>query len=107
MSSNVQSLPSVTTTQSGQERLRSIATHLVLILGALVVLFPIAWMISTSLKAPNQVKQFPPIWIPNPLVWENYVRAVELGLSEPCQRLRLGCFVYDCGLCLCPSALSG
>ncbi len=78
MSSNVQSLPSVTTTQSGQERLRSIATHLVLILGALVVLFPIAWMISTSLKAPNQVKQFPPIWIPNPLVWENYVRAVTI-----------------------------
>ncbi len=78
MSSNVQSLPSVTTSQSGQERLRSIATHLVLILGALVVLFPIAWMISTSLKAPNQVKQFPPIWIPNPLVWENYVRAVTI-----------------------------
>ena len=78
MSSNVQSLPSVTTSQSGQERLRSIATHLVLILGALVVLFPIAWMISTSLKAPNQVKQFPPIWIPDPLVWENYVRAVTI-----------------------------
>jgi multiple sugar transport system permease protein len=53
-------------------------THLVLILGGIVILFPIAWMLSTSLKAPNQVQQFPPIWIPNPLVWENYIRAVTI-----------------------------
>ncbi len=53
-------------------------THLVLILGAIVILFPIAWMVSTSLKAPNQVQQFPPVWIPNPLVWENYSRAVTI-----------------------------
>lgn len=53
-------------------------THLVLILGAVVILFPLAWMLSTSLKAPNQVQQFPPIWIPNPLVWENYINALTI-----------------------------
>lgn len=60
------------------ERRQHLLTHLVLILGAVVILFPIAWMVSTSLKAPNQVQQFPPIWIPNPLVWENYSRAVTI-----------------------------
>ncbi len=60
------------------ERRQHLLTHLVLILGGIVILFPVAWMISTSLKAPNQVQQFPPIWIPNPLVWENYIRAVTI-----------------------------
>ncbi len=53
-------------------------THIVLLVGAVVVLFPIVWMISTSLKDPVQVKQFPPVWIPNPLVWENYINAVTI-----------------------------
>ena len=29
-------------------------------------------MLSTSLKVEQQVYLFPPIWIPNPLAWENY-----------------------------------
>lgn len=64
--------------QQRERRLQHLATHLVLLLGALVILFPIAWMISTSLKSPDQVKQFPPIWIPKPLVWENYINAVTI-----------------------------
>jgi ABC-type glycerol-3-phosphate transport system permease component len=60
------------------QRRQHLLTHLVLILGTVVILFPIAWMVSTSLKAPNQVQQFPPVWIPNPLVWENYSRAVTI-----------------------------
>ncbi len=35
-------------------------------------------MISTSLKSPEQVSKFPPIWIPDPVVWENYVRALTI-----------------------------
>ncbi len=55
-----------------------LATHIVLLTGAIAVLFPILWMISTSLKDPIQVKQFPPVWIPDPLVWENYINAVTI-----------------------------
>jgi len=54
------------------------ATHIVLLLGAIIVLFPIAWMLSTSLKSPLEVKKFPPVWIPEPIVWENYVNAVTI-----------------------------
>ena len=41
------------------------------LLGVLMAL-PFFWMFSTSLKVEQQVYLFPPIWIPNPLAWENY-----------------------------------
>lgn len=59
-------------------RFQITATHIVLLLGAIMVLFPIAWMLSTSLKSPLEVKKFPPIWIPEPIVWENYANAVTI-----------------------------
>ncbi len=59
-------------------RLQVLATHLVLMTGAVIVFIPFAWMISTSLKPPHQIKVFPPIWIPNPIVWSNYVTAVTI-----------------------------
>ncbi len=71
-------LPPLNTSQTRETRIQHWATHLVLILGGIVILFPIAWMISTSLKSQSQVIQFPPIWIPNPLVWENYSRALTI-----------------------------
>jgi len=66
------------TSETRDNRVRHLATHLVLILGAIVILFPIAWMISTSLKSQSQVIQFPPIWIPKPIVWENYRNAITI-----------------------------
>ncbi len=72
------SIQNLSASQRRERRLQHLATHLVLLLGAVVILFPIAWMISTSLKAPDQVKQFPPIWLPNPPVWENYINAVTI-----------------------------
>jgi len=56
-------------------RLQNFVVHAVLLIGAVIVLFPIVWMLSTSLKPPTQVKKFPPVWIPNPIMWENYIRA--------------------------------
>jgi ABC-type glycerol-3-phosphate transport system permease component len=60
------------------ERLQTAVTHAVLVIGAIIVMIPLAWMLSTSLKAPHQVTRFPPIWIPNPVMFSNYVRAVTI-----------------------------
>jgi ABC-type glycerol-3-phosphate transport system permease component len=60
------------------ERFQNGLTHALLLIGAIVVMIPLAWMLSTSLKAPHQITKFPPIWIPNPVVFENYVRAVTI-----------------------------
>jgi multiple sugar transport system permease protein len=47
-------------------------SHLVLILGALTMILPFLWMLSTSLKNDRQAYIFPPEWIPDPVVWSNY-----------------------------------
>ncbi len=63
---------------SRTKRLQHLVTHGILILGGIVVLIPLAWMISTSLKTPDQVSKFPPIWIPDPVVWANYRSALTI-----------------------------
>ena len=40
------------------------------------MLYPFAYMLSTSLKSPAQVFLFPPRWIPDPIVWSNYLVAL-------------------------------
>lgn len=46
--------------------------HLVLALGALTMVGPFLWMLSSSLKAEADVFIFPPQWIPAPPRWSNY-----------------------------------
>jgi multiple sugar transport system permease protein len=46
------------------------------VLGAVIVLFPLAWMISTSLKTRAEVPKFPPVWIPAIPQWGNYPQAL-------------------------------
>jgi ABC-type glycerol-3-phosphate transport system permease component len=47
---------------------------LALTLLSLPFIFPLLWMISTALKTPEQVYAFPPVWIPQPAVFENFVK---------------------------------
>lgn len=47
-----------------------------LTVGALVMSLPFYWLVSSSLKAPNKIWLFPPQWIPDPVLWQNYVEAL-------------------------------
>jgi len=47
--------------------------HALLILGAVTMLVPFFWLVSTSLKPAGREFTFPPEWIPRPAVWRNYV----------------------------------
>ena len=49
--------------------------YLLIILGACLVALPFLWMVSTSLKDIKDVFVMPPEWIPDPIVWRNYVDA--------------------------------
>ncbi|MBV7333750.1 carbohydrate ABC transporter permease [Chloroflexi bacterium TSY] len=42
---------------------------------SVIMLLPLIWMISGSLKARSQIFAYPPQWIPDPLVWQNYIEA--------------------------------
>jgi len=56
---------------------------------SIFILFPAAWMISTSLKPDDQVALTN--WIPNPIVWKNYVKAWN---SVPFTRYTINTAVY-------------
>ncbi len=49
-----------------------IPIYLLLIAGAVFMVFPFIWMLSTSLKTVGAISQMPPQLIPNPLNWDNY-----------------------------------
>lgn len=53
--------------------LARVATYLILAIGALVILFPLAWAISSSLKPNVDVFKIPMEWIPREIHPENYI----------------------------------
>lgn len=56
-------------------RASMILTYLILGVGAIIVLAPFAWLLSASLKTTGQYFASPIQWIPQPIVWSNYVEA--------------------------------
>jgi multiple sugar transport system permease protein len=61
---------------SAQRRLLHGGLYVLLGLGSLLYVGPFAWMLSTSLKLSGREITMPPQWIPNPVMWSNYVKAV-------------------------------
>ncbi len=50
-------------------------SYLVVVAGAAVLTVPFLWMVSSSLKPAHAVFASPPQWIPDPIMWRNYVDA--------------------------------
>ncbi|WP_309105556.1 carbohydrate ABC transporter permease [Arthrobacter sp.] len=57
----------------------NILVGIILSLGAVMMIAPLAWTFSTSLKTREGVFELPPQWIPDPFVWENYARIWTAG----------------------------
>jgi multiple sugar transport system permease protein len=58
------------------KRLSRAVVWLVLVVGAAVMMFPLMWMVSSSLKLEQRVFQFPPTLIPKPFRFQNYADAL-------------------------------
>lgn len=54
----------------------SFAWYIVLTAIGLVLVAPLLWLISTSLKEPSAIFTLPPRWIPSPIRWQNYPEAL-------------------------------
>lgn len=50
-----------------------------LVLAAAVMLAPLVWAVSTSLRVPAQSFTLPPQWLPTDFVWENYRAVFEVS----------------------------
>ena len=57
--------------------LPKITLYLLILFFSLMFLMPIIWMISTSLKTPEQIFSPNVKWIPNPIAFENYINAFQ------------------------------
>jgi len=72
--------PTVPSSRAQRDRtvkwLRASVSYLILYGTALVISVPVIWMILSSLKAEPAFIQYPPIVIPNPVRWDNYVHAI-------------------------------
>jgi len=51
--------------------------HALLIAGSIAFVFPVLWMVSTSLKPIEQTLTYPPVWIPKRIEWGNYVATIK------------------------------
>lgn len=58
--------------------LPTISTWVYIVVSALIVLPPVVWIVSTSLKPEADTIKFPPEWIPSPISFDNY-----LGILTP------------------------
>jgi multiple sugar transport system permease protein len=63
-------------TQRGRAFFGDLLWHLLLSAIAIVLVAPLVWLISTSLKEPGAIFQLPPKWIPDPIRWQNYPEAL-------------------------------
>jgi len=62
-------------TMSRVKKIEKILTYTFLIVGAITILFPFFWMLSTSLKTPIESVKFPPTFIPQKWQFANYAEA--------------------------------
>jgi multiple sugar transport system permease protein len=58
---------------------RSALLHLILATGAGLFTLPLLWMLRTSLLPPDLILAEPPVWVPWPPRWENYVEMWSAG----------------------------
>jgi multiple sugar transport system permease protein len=72
--------------------------HLVLIPATLVLIFPFAWLIITSLETPSEALHFPPVLVPHTLRFANYPDALA---SAPFGRFFLNSGIVAVATVLC------
>lgn len=61
----------------GRKTLGDLLVYAIAILFAAMFIFPTVWMVSTSLKDLAQLYQVPVVWVPDPIIWENYTNALD------------------------------
>lgn len=60
-----------------QEQITKIILYILLITISIILLAPLWWMVSTSLKPMEEVVQYPPRFIPETWQWSNYLRTIQ------------------------------
>lgn len=70
------SAPSPVRDRGPLARLIHVLLWIVLVVGAVVMLFPFVWLVRSALMGDDQIFISPPEWIPDPVVWTNFTDAL-------------------------------
>jgi multiple sugar transport system permease protein len=62
-------------TKKFKDNVKHTFVTLLLIAGSTLILMPLWWMISTSLKSPAEIAQYPPTFMPKEFIFSNYMEA--------------------------------
>lgn len=62
--------------QKQTKRMGNIITYILLILVSIVLMLPLVWMVSTSLKPMTEIAQFPPTLFLEDVQWGNYAETI-------------------------------
>ena len=60
--------------QKSKRRISLTVSYVVLGIGAIIMLVPLIWAFTTSLKATNEAFVYPPTLFGKEILWENYLR---------------------------------
>lgn len=71
--------PSLDKSGKSRKLINSISTHTLLMLIAVIMIFPLVWLLSSSLKTPPQQVKWPPQFLPNPFYPQNFVLLFSLS----------------------------
>lgn len=64
--------------RSSQKLLRELLLYPVTLIGAAIMLIPLLWLLSSSLKSTALIFIYPPQWIPNPVRFENFTEVFRI-----------------------------
>ncbi|MCD6267963.1 MAG: carbohydrate ABC transporter permease [Thermotogaceae bacterium] len=53
-------------------------THLILLIGAVIMIFPFAWMFLSAFKTERDAFSYPPRWIPSKWTFRNFSKVLEM-----------------------------
>ncbi|KQS45165.1 sugar ABC transporter permease [Exiguobacterium sp. Leaf196] len=62
-----------------KDRITDIFVFIFLTMGAIVMIAPLLWMVSTSLKSKDEVFSLPPVWIPTDISFNKYMEIWNMG----------------------------
>lgn len=67
--------PDFALASAGLVRQSKILTHIALLLLSVIFIFPLFWLVSTSLKPIEETMKTPVVYLPSHFLWRNYVEA--------------------------------
>lgn len=87
-----------------KDNLSRIFAQVFMLTFSLFFLTPLLWMISTSLKSSDQLFSADVQWIPNPILFENYIRAIQyVNLFAAFKNTLFLCFINVIGVVISSS----